>query len=220
MNTYNNEPLFLAVKKSNRILANAIIDEYAREHSYREALCDIVTPIMYTLGELWLKEETTLAQTYVAAKISEDTLNKAIQKGEYEETSSDNHRVAVIGNVEDDFHSLGRKLVGTFLSASGWEVIDLGNDVSPAEFVETAVSHGSHVIGVSAMMYSTAQNVENISAILARRNLKNDIKLAVGGAVFKLTPTLVKEVGGDGTASNATDAPRLFNELFEYREGR
>ncbi len=122
---------------------------------------------------------------------------------------------AIIGNVEDDYHSLGRKLVGIFLLTAGWKVVDLGNDVAPATFVDAAIENKARIIGVSAMMFTTAQNILSLRKEIDQRGLKNKIKLAVGGAVFKIRPDLVSEVGGDGTAANAIDAPALFEKLTE-----
>lgn len=209
------QEVYHAIKASDRIKANNLIDLYARSTSYRDAINEIIEPVMYALGEEWIREETTLAQTYVAAKISEDTLQKAIHALEYEVAEPDRRRSAVIGNIHYDFHSLGRRMVGTFLKASGWNVIDLGNDVEPHRFIETALENNCRIIGVSAMMYSTAMTIEKVSNIIVKKNLQHQLKMAVGGAVFKLTPSLVKEVGGDGTAGNAIDTPKLFNTLLE-----
>jgi methanogenic corrinoid protein MtbC1 len=63
------------------------------------------------------------------------------------------------------------------------------------------------------MMFTTAKNVEKISSALVKQNLSGTIKLAVGGAVFKLRPELVSQLGADGTADNAMDAPALFDAL-------
>ena len=121
----------------------------------------------------------------------------------------------VIGNVEDDFQSLGRKFVVIFLLAAGWEVIDLGNDVPASTFVDTAVQVGSKVIGVSAMMLSTAENIRAIREEIDKRALSGRIQLAVGGAIFKLHPELASLFGGDGTAAHAVDASSLFEKLWE-----
>jgi methanogenic corrinoid protein MtbC1 len=209
------QAVFQAIKASDRIKANNLIDDFANTSSYRDAINEIIEPIMYTLGEQWIKEETTLAQTYVAAKIAEDTLQKAIHSHEYEKTATEVQRCAVVGNIREDFHSLGRRMVGTFLRASGWRVVDLGNDVAPQKFIDAVLEHNCRVIGVSAMMYSTAMNIAELRNLIVQKNLEHQLKVAVGGAVFKLTPTLVNEVGGDGSAKNAIDAPKLFNSLFE-----
>jgi methanogenic corrinoid protein MtbC1 len=98
----------------------------------------------------------------------------------------------------------------------GWKIHDLGNDVPAGEFVETALQVGAQIIGASAMMYTTAMNIAKLREEINKRNLTGHFRLAVGGAVFKLRPELVHEVGGDGTAPNAINAPALFDRL--YRE--
>jgi methanogenic corrinoid protein MtbC1 len=105
-------------------------------------------------------------------------------------------------------------MVGVFLRAAGWKVVDLGNDVSPAAFVDAALEHGARVIGISAMMLTTAENIRAVRSELDARGLSGRIRLAVGGAVFKLRPELVREVGGDGTTASAIQAPSLFDRLW------
>ena len=124
---------------------------------------------------------------------------------------------AVLGNAEDDYHALGRRMVATFLRLEGWKVHDLGNDVLAATFVDEALATGASVIGVSAMMLTNAHNILRVREELDRRDLSGRVGLAVGGAVFALRPGLVNEVGGDGTALTAVDAPSLFDRLAAER---
>ncbi len=117
-------------------------------------------------------------------------------------------------NIEDDFHSLGREVVLSFLEAHGWKIYDLGNDVIASELVDKAVEVGAKVVGVSSMMLSTAMNIKSVREELDRRGLSKKIKLAVGGAIFTLRDTLIDEVGGDGTCKNAVGAHDLFRFLW------
>jgi methanogenic corrinoid protein MtbC1 len=120
----------------------------------------------------------------------------------------------VLGNVEDDFHPLGRRLVGIYAQAAGWNIVDLGTDVPAELFVEKAIEHQADIIAVSAMMFTTAKNIRKVKHELGKNTQSQHIKLAVGGAVFKLRPEMVAEVGGDGTADTAIDAPVLFDRLI------
>jgi methanogenic corrinoid protein MtbC1 len=120
-----------------------------------------------------------------------------------------------MGNTEDDYHVLGRSMVVSFLRIKGWKVVDLGCDVSARDFVDQAVKAGACVIGASAMMLTTARNIRGIREEIDRRGLADRIKLAVGGAVFRMRPELVVELGGEGTAANALDAPQLFEHLHD-----
>jgi len=186
--------------------------EHAAHHGFQSTVSNVLEPVLERLGDEWLLERISLAQGYIAGKIAEDVLTAAASGGG--DLQLDVKGPAVIGNIEDDYHSLGRKMVGIFLRASGWKVVDLGNDVAPVEFVDQAVAHGARVIGVSAMMLTTAENIRGLRAELDSRGLSGRIRLAVGGAVFKLRPELVREVGGDGTASSAIQAPALFDRLW------
>lgn len=169
-----------------------------------------------TMGNQWHNSELSLAQVFVAVKIVEDILQSDL---EYVEKDSTDKNVKkgpiVIGNIEDDFHGLGRKIVVAFLKASNWDVIDLGNDISAEEFVEVALEENAKIIAVSAMMYTTASNIKKVSEILNEQGLSNKIKLIVGGAVFRLVPSLVEEVGADGTADSAINVPSYFAELWK-----
>lgn len=192
--------------------AMAIITEWASVHGFHSAIVDLLEPALTEVGKRWEKEQISLAAGYLAGKIAEDTLTLAAA---HSEPVSGDKGIAVIGNIEDDYHSLGRRLVGVFLRTAGWIVIDLGNDVVPEAFVDAAVRNRADVIGVSSMMLSTAKKIFGVRQELDDRGLTDRIKLAVGGAVFKIHPELVKEVGGDGTASNAVDVPALFQRLKE-----
>jgi methanogenic corrinoid protein MtbC1 len=205
--------LFELILAADRAEANELLDLWAAQSSYREVILLFLEPVLTEIGERWIDEEITLAQGYVAGKIAEDILAKAINKGEYEQNSTADKGVAVIGNIEDDFHALGRKMVGTFLRMAGWEVHDLGPDVLADQFVAKAIEVGASVIGASAMMYSTAENIKKLRRAIDAAGLKGKVMLAVGGAVFKLRPELVDEVGGDATTNSAVNAAKLFDDL-------
>jgi methanogenic corrinoid protein MtbC1 len=192
--------------------------ERLNQASYRDGylamIHDFLDPTLQRVGAMWAEGNISLAQGYVAGKIAELVLNEAIESGEASVLAAE-QGVAVLGNIEDDFHALGRKMVASFLRLDGWKVEDLGNDVMPKDFVDTALKLNARVIGASAMMLSTALNVRALRAELDTRGLSGSIQLAVGGAVFRMRPGLVDEVGGDGSAASAMEAPALFRALKE-----
>jgi methanogenic corrinoid protein MtbC1 len=91
----------------------------------------------------------------------------------------------------------------------------------PAEdFVEKALAVDACIIGVSAMTLTTALNIRKLRDLIDARDLRNRIKLVVGGAVFTWRPELVGEVGGDGTAANAASVDAVVSKLqAEVLEG-
>jgi methylmalonyl-CoA mutase cobalamin-binding domain/chain len=208
------ESLFQALKISDRIAANDIVDEYAYKSNYEDALKNLLEPALLLFGEYWMKNpDISLANGYIAGKIAEDILLKTADEYNKRTLEKKYKGIAVVGNIEDDYHSLGRRLVSVFLEASGWEVHDLGNDVLPEEFINSALDKGAKVIGASAMMFVNAKNIKKLREEINNRGYKDKLMLAVGGAILNLRPELVKTVGGDGTAPNAISAVKLFEEL-------
>lgn len=188
--------------------------EAARRDGYPAVIRDYPEPVLQRTGKMWIDGTISLAQSYIAGKVAENVLKSALEDGE-SGTITTPRGTAVLGNIEDDFHALGRRMVASFLRLDGWEIVDLGNDVSPGGFVDAALEREARIIGVSAMMLSTALNIRSLREELDRRNLSGLLPLAVGGAVFNMRPGLVEEVGGDGTAPSAMDAPALFRTLCE-----
>lgn len=205
------EKLLKIMMNADRAGAVALIDEVLTSGiGSRQIITDILDPAIVQLGRMWEQESMSLSQNFVASKIAEDILLRCIpDKSEHTHSKG----AVVIGNIEDDFHSLGRKAVGLFLTAAGWDVHDLGNDVPAEELLEKAIEVNACVIGASAMMQTTALNIRKVRHLIDERGLTDRIKLAVGGAVFNWRPDLVAEVGGDGTAHNAVSADELFTRL-------
>ena len=195
--------------------ARVLLNAWAEEHGYGRLIGEVLEPVLREIGEQWEREGTSLAVGYVAGKVAEDAMTLVqAHKGSIRPAETMKGPV-VVGNIEDDFHALGRRILVTFLQTDGWVVHDLGNDVPATDLVDKAVELGARIIGVSAMMYTTAVNIKAVRTEIDARGLTRSIQLAVGGAVFVLRPELVQEVGGDGTARNAVGAPALFAELWE-----
>lgn len=204
-----------AILVANRSLANQLIDDWAAEKGYDRAIIEVISPVLDEIGNMYAEAgEFSLSQAYVAAKVAEDTLTKMLQQPDDTAIVSPAKGPVVIGNIEDDFHPLGRKMVGIFLKVAGWQVYDLGIDVTPEEFISKALEVDARVVGASAMIFTTAINIKKLREEIDNRMLRGHLQLAVGGTVFKLRPELVEEVGGDGTAKNAMYAPALFDELW------
>jgi methylmalonyl-CoA mutase cobalamin-binding domain/chain len=181
-----------------------------------KVITEVLDPALIAFGKLWGKQEVSLSQTYVAAKIAEGILNRCSDSKKLIETEKKGR--VVLGNIEDDFHGLGRRVVKSFAEASGWDVIDLGCDVLAEDFIESALKEDACIIGVSAMMQTSALNIRKVRELIDERSLSSRIKLAVGGAVFNWRKELISEVGADGSCSNASEADALFTQLLSSLE--
>ncbi len=199
-----------AILDADYELALSIVDTAVNTFGYETTLHEIIDSVLHSVGVKWGTGEVSLAQGFVAGKVVERFLTEF---DAYVGNTQEKKGTIILGNIEDDFHLLGRKLVGIFLKSNGWNVIDLGNDIPADEFVDAAIENNSHVIAASAMMYSTAQNMKMIREELIKRHLESSIKIALGGAIFQIRPELLEKLGGDGTASDAVSAVALIEKL-------
>jgi methylmalonyl-CoA mutase cobalamin-binding domain/chain len=206
------------IAESDVFEALNVSKKWIKQHGYENLASNLLLPVIGRFTEKYFStNDVSLSRGYVASRYADEIMQmvlKATAKSPIKETKGP----VIIGNIEDDFHALGRKIVTTFLKTSGWKVYDLGNDITAREFVDAAVENGAKIIGVSAMMYATAINIKKVREELDKRGLSGKIQLAVGGAVFIMRPELVEMVGGDGTAQTAATASPLFDELWTKAE--
>lgn len=208
--------LYRCIVAADRPGAARLLGDAVASEGFRTVIAKVLDPTLRLVGDRFMEERMSLAQGYVASKVAEDLLER-LDAAAVEGLAAP-RKVAVLGNAEDDFHALGRRMVATFLRIEGWQVEDLGNDVLADAFVDRALETGARVIGVSAMMLTNALNIAKIREELLRRGLEGRIRLAVGGAVFVIRPDLIAEVGGDGTCRTAMEAPSLFSSLVAGTE--
>lgn len=117
----------------------------------------------------------------------------------------------VIGTVEGDLHDIGKGLVAVMLEGAGFEVIDLGTDVSPAAVVAAIQEHRPQLVGLSALLTTTMLSMpRTIDAIIAA-GLRDEVQVMVGGA--PMSEERAKEFGADAYADNANAAVRKALEL-------
>jgi 5-methyltetrahydrofolate--homocysteine methyltransferase len=115
----------------------------------------------------------------------------------------------VIGSVQGDLHDIGKNLVGIMLKGAGYDVIDLGNDVAPETFVETAAAEDALVVGCSALLTTTMTVMKKVSELLNERGLKDKVKLIIGGA--PLSDGFAAEIGADAYGYDAVKAVELVD---------
>jgi 5-methyltetrahydrofolate--homocysteine methyltransferase len=101
----------------------------------------------------------------------------------------------VIGTVQGDLHDIGKNLVAIMLRGAGFEVIDLGNDVPPAKFVDAAVERQADVIGMSALLTTTMPVMRQVVDLARQRGIHGKVKIIVGGA--PLSAGYAREIGAD-----------------------
>jgi corrinoid protein of di/trimethylamine methyltransferase len=119
----------------------------------------------------------------------------------------------VIGTVAGDIHDIGKTLVATMLSASGFQVFDLGVDVAVTAFAEKAREFGADIVGVSSLLTTTMVKQRNVIEALDDMGLRPRVKVIVGGA--PVTHSWAAEIGADGYSEDAMGAVQLAKKLVE-----
>ncbi|RPI95217.1 MAG: cobalamin-binding protein [Chloroflexi bacterium] len=116
-----------------------------------------------------------------------------------------------IGTVKGDLHDIGKSLVAMMLEGAGFEIMDLGVDVTPEKFV-AAVNQGANVVAMSALLTTTMPNMQNTIKALTDAGLRSKVHVMVGGA--PVTEAYAKQIGADGYAPDASAAVRKAKELL------
>lgn len=119
----------------------------------------------------------------------------------------------VLGTAKGDIHDIGKNLVATLLSSSGYEVLDLGTNATPDDFVAKAVEFNADIVGVSALLTTTMLGQKNVIEALDRAGLRPRMKAIIGGA--SVSAKWATEIGADGFARNAIDALALVKGLVQ-----
>ncbi len=117
----------------------------------------------------------------------------------------------VLGTVKGDLHEIGKTLVGTMLTANGFEVTDLGIDQTAEEFVKAVKDTGATLVGASALLTTTMHGQKDIIKALDEAGLRGRVKVMVGGA--PVTQSWADEIGADGYAEDAISAVALAKQL-------
>ncbi|WP_404423762.1 B12-binding domain-containing protein [Nibricoccus sp. IMCC34717] len=166
----------------------------------RAILDNALIPAMAEVGEKFKRGEIFVPEMLVSARamkagmqIIEPRLLAAGIKPEF---------VAVIGTVEGDLHDIGKNLVATMWKGSGIDVIDLGTNVTPAQFVTAVQQHKAQLVGLSALLTTTMPAMKETVKHLRAAGLP--VKVLIGGA--PITQTYADEIGADGFAKDAASA--------------
>ncbi len=117
---------------------------------------------------------------------------------------------AVVGTVEGDLHDIGKNLVGMMWKGAGFEVVDLGVNVTADAFVAAARDRGAHLVGLSALLTTTMPNMRGVVEAVRAAGLP--AKVVIGGA--PTTPEFAAQIGADGFAADAGAAVDLARQLL------
>ena len=117
-----------------------------------------------------------------------------------------------IGSVKGDLHDIGKNLVSSMLEGAGFQVADLGADVTPEQFAEAVVEQKADLVGLSALLTVTMPSMKSTIEALEKAGVRDQVKVMIGGA--PLSSAYAEEIRADAYADNASAAVRVAQELL------
>lgn len=157
---------------------------------------------MSIIGEKFKKNEVYVPEVLIAARAMHAGMD--ILQPKLTETGVKNIGKVVMGTVQGDLHDIGKNLVEMMLEGAGFEVIDLGTDVSEEKFVEAVKEHQPNIIGMSALLTTTMVNMVDVIKALDVAGLRDKVKIMVGGA--PINQNYAHQIGADGYSPDAASA--------------
>lgn len=160
----------------------------------------------FGLGEMFLPELVVAGEAMKAAV--------AVLEPEFTRRGTERQILGrvVIGTIEGDIHEIGKSLVATMLSASGFQVYDMGVDVPIMTFVEKAREVKADIIGISALLTTTMVRQKDVIEALEDNGMRAQVKVMVGGA--PVTQSWAKEIGADGYSEDAVGAVAIAKNMM------
>lgn len=199
-----------AVLIGKKKAVTALIDaQIAQGKTADEIINGMIVPALHEVGARFERRKYFLPQLIYSA----ETARSAFDYLEKHFVSADarTKKKVVIATVQGDIHDIGKNLVAMLLRNHGFEVIDLGKDVPAEVIVDAADAHSAHIIALSALITTTAREMEKVIALTQHRGLS--AKVLVGGAV--ITEDYAGSIGADGYAPDAAGAVIKASQLLE-----
>ena len=177
-----------------------------------EAIEDGLSKGMEVVSKQFDEGEVFVPDLLLAAEAFETAVEILTDGLSDEEKSKSSLGKILIHTVEGDIHDIGKNIVKTMLTAAGFEVIDLGRDVSVETVVKEAVAQKVDVIAGFALMTTTMPAQKDIIRILEEEGVRDQFKCVFGGA--PVSEDWVKKIGADGYSENACDAIEMIKSLI------
>jgi len=174
-----------------------------------------ITTGIQEVGELFASGEYYLPELIIGAdamKAAMDILEPALTGDQKREVVA----TVVLGTVEGDLHEIGKTLVGTMLTANGFNVVDIGVDKSSSDFIDAVKANNATILGASALLTTTMLQQKKIIEGLQEAGLRDKVKVMVGGA--PVTQSYAEQIGADGYAEDAISAVDIAFRLADAPE--
>ncbi len=202
--------LYDAIVEGNANKAKSLTtDALAAGMDPQDILNKYMIPAMDEVGRLFEINEYFVPELLISARARKSAL--AILKPRLTATGAKPIGKVAIGTVKGDLHDIGKNLVAAMLEGGGFEIIDLGVDVTPEKFVNAVREKGANIIALSALLTTTMPSMKTTVEGLKEAGVRRQVKVIIGGA--PVTQKYADEIGADGYSDNASSAVALARRL-------
>lgn len=173
---------------------------------------DAMAVAMFELGEMWKRGEVFLPEVVASAEVFK-ACNAVVEPAllANKDPNAKANALVIMCTVKGDLHDLGKNMVGAMLRTSGFDVHDMGKDVSADRIVEAIRELEPQIVGLSALLTTTVPYQETVIKRLVAEGLRDKVKVMVGGA--PVTPEWAEKIGADAYANNAPEAVEIAKKL-------
>ena len=198
-----------AVIKGDQNTAVEITKQAIADEMPAKEILDVgLIAAMAEIGDRFTKNEVYIPEMLISARAMKSAM--AILEPELVKAGVEPIGKFIVGTVSGDLHDIGKNLVGMMMKGAGFDVIDLGVDISPEAFVEKARESGAQIIGLSALLTTTMPSME--ATVKALKDAGLNTKVMIGGA--PVTQVYADKIGADGYSPDAASAVEVAKGLI------
>jgi corrinoid protein of di/trimethylamine methyltransferase len=209
--------MFEAVEEGDTDRLLSAIREVIDEADPLEIIQEGMMPGLKHIGELFGKGDVFLPEMLMAAETFQEGMKIVEPKLAETGKNLEKRGIVVFGTVLTDIHEIGKNIVSTLMKIHGFEVIDLGANVSPTAFAEKAEAAHADVIAMSALMTTTMTYQKDVIDYLKEKGLRDKYIVLVGGG--PVNAEWAEQIGADGTSDSAVGAVDIAEKLIANRKG-
>ncbi len=175
-------------------------------------IMDVMTEAIRDVGEGFGRGELFLPELMGAAEAMQAAMPIIEEEIRTSGANRESLGKVVLGTVFGDMHNIGKAMVGTLFTAAGFEVIDLGINVKKEKFIEAIKEHDAHILAMSALLTTTAQEAKAVIDALKEQGLREQVKIMVGGGA--ISEEFAEHIGAEGYEPTAPGAVELAKQFM------
>lgn len=204
------EPIFAGILEGNQNTVREYVQKAVDASIAPEVILQQgLIPAMTEVGRLFETGEYFVPEMLIAARAMQAGL--AILKPKLVAANISAAGKVVIGTVQGDLHDIGKNLVAMMMEGAGFEIVDLGTDVSPEKFVAAVRDHKADLMAMSALLTTTMPKMEATIKAVQEAGIRDQVKVMIGGA--PVTQDYAVKIGANGYAADASRAASLAKTL-------